>query len=139
MTQSNVAVQLTYRRYNVSKSMEVLFIREMVKHTKQTPILTLVNPGLCYSEFQRDLKGPTAGVIEVMKFLLARKTEVGSRTLVAGITAGSKSHGQFMSNCENEEVAGWVRSERGVKVQKQVYEQTLAVLESIQPGISANI
>jgi len=45
----------------------------------------------------------------------------------------------YMSDCKNQEVAPWIQTEDGARVQKKVYEQTLAVLERIEPGISRNI
>lgn len=35
---------------------------------------------------------------EVIKFLIARTTEVGSRTLVAGAEVGEESHGEYMAD-----------------------------------------
>lgn len=74
-----------------------------------------------------------------MKALLARIAEIGSRTLVAGVCTGPESHGEYMSDCENQEVARWVRTSRGEEVQKKAYEQTLAVLQKIEPGINMNV
>jgi retinol dehydrogenase-12 len=71
--------------------------------------------------------------------MLARTTEVGSRTLVAGVCVGEVSHGKYMCDGVNQEVAGWVRSKRGMMVQKKVYEETLKVLEGICAGVSKNI
>lgn len=38
-------------------------------------------------------------VLHVMKFFLARSTEVGSRTLVTAAAAGPESHGGYMTDC----------------------------------------
>ena len=64
---------------------------------------------------------------------------MGSRTLVAGVTTGEASHGKYMCDCEIQEVSGWVRSEEGKQTQKKVYDQTLALLDRIEPGVSKNI
>jgi len=34
-----------------------------------------------------------------MNMLVARTTEAGSRTLVAGLAAGEESHGKYMADC----------------------------------------
>ena len=69
----------------------------MAKRAKPQVIMNLVNPGLCHSALTRE--SPWA--LEILKFFLARSTEVGSRTLVhAGTEAGAESHGKYLSSCE---------------------------------------
>ena len=113
-------------------------MRELVKHTDKLPVITTVNPGFCQSELGRD-GAPFLQFIKFLRYILARSTEVGSRTLLAGACAGEGSHGMYMSDCTNQKVAPWIETEDGAKVQKRVYEQTLAVLERIEPGISKNV
>lgn len=135
------------RRYPISKLLEVLFVRELVARLRaQTPsdalspvTITLVNPGLCKSSLMREAGGLNLAVMFVANFLLARSTEVGARTLVHGACAGPESHGEFMSDGENQEVEKWIYSETGKKVQAKVFEQTLKVLESRKKGISQGI
>lgn len=113
-------------------------MRELAKHV-DNPIITLINPGLCWSEFGRNIKGIQARFFQIAKTLLARTTEVGSRTLVAGCYPGHQSHGEFMSDSENQEVESWMFTPEGRETQKRVYDQTLAQLEKIEPGVSKNI
>lgn len=62
-------------------------------------IINYLNPGLCHSELGRD-----AGIgLAILKFFLARTTEVGSRTLVAAAAAPADSHGQYQSDSHNVE------------------------------------
>ena len=116
----------------------MLFVRELAKHV-DNPIITLINPGLCWSEFSRNIKGIQARIFQIAKTLLARTTEVGSRTLVAGCCPGQVSHGQFMSDSMNQEVEAWMFTAGGQETQKRVYDQTLVQLEKIDPGVSKNI
>ena len=121
--------------------MEILFVQELVKHTKDNPVITLVNPGLCWSNMvQSDSRVKTA-FFWLMRTILARTTEVGSRNLVAGVIAGPASHGKYMSDGVNQDygVAEWIKTPEGQEKQKRVYDQTLAFLEKISPGISNNI
>ena len=127
------------RRYNVTKLLDILLVRELAKHASAPPVITGVDPGFCYSDFMRDLNGILLYFVSALQWMLARSTEVGSRALVAGACAGKASHGQYMSNCVNEKPAGWISTEKGAEVQRRVYEQTLVVLEEIEPGISKNI
>lgn len=95
-------------RYPVSKLLEVLYARELVAKMspasgtsdKSAPppppppvIINLVNPGFCLSGLMRD---PQIAV-RAFRFLMARSTEAGSRTLVAAACAGTESHGAYMS------------------------------------------
>jgi retinol dehydrogenase-12 len=36
----------------------------------------------------------------LMSAIIARTTEVGSRTLVAGVAGGEESHGAYMADCQ---------------------------------------
>ena len=87
-------------RYPVSKVLEILYGRElaiqMTKSKKPSVIITMVNPGLCHSELARD----AGWAFYFFKLLFARTTEAGSRTLVAGVTAGADGHGQYMSGSQ---------------------------------------
>jgi len=75
-------------------------MREMAEKTvniKPFVIINAVNPGLCYTELNRNLDGGTAMAMKVMKALLAWTAEEGSRTEVYATVAGPKSHGVFIS------------------------------------------
>jgi hypothetical protein len=86
-------------RYPVSKLLEVLYARELAANTKQSGkpevIINLINPGLCHSELARD----AGWALAILKFLLARSTEYGSRTLVDASEGGPQTHGQYLSSC----------------------------------------
>lgn len=91
------------RRYGVTKLLEVLAVRELASivtlSEKPRVIVNCLTPGACYSDFGRaETSWFKSAVFEVAKFLLARTTEVGSRTLVAGAEAGEESHGQYMAD-----------------------------------------
>ncbi|MCJ1456951.1 hypothetical protein MMC28_007317 [Mycoblastus sanguinarius] len=126
-------------RYNVSKLLEVFFCRELAARTKQSDdhgvIINFLNPGLCHSELGRD-----AGLfLDVLKFFLARSTEHGSRALFNAATAGSETHGQYLSQCKVSYPSHLVLSDEGAKVQKRVWDELSQKLETIQPGIMANV
>ncbi|KAI9714152.1 MAG: hypothetical protein M1812_006480 [Candelaria pacifica] len=126
-------------RYNVSKLLEVFFVREIAgllnDNSKPQIVMNYLTPGLCHSELGRD-----AGLMfTVIKYFLARTTEVGSRSLLYASQAGLESHGKFCQNCMIDEPSAFVRSEEGKKTQKRVYDEVMAELEKIQPGIGENI
>ena len=130
-------------RYQITKLLEVLFVREVVarlgsaKAGGQPPvIINLVNPGLCKSNIDRDEK-PAGLVMRAMRALLDRTTEVGGRSMVHGAAAPAGSHGEFMSDGENQDVEWWIYEDVGRRAQRKVFEQTVPILEERKPGIMA--
>ncbi|KAH8901546.1 NAD(P)-binding protein [Thozetella sp. PMI_491] len=128
-------------RYQASKLLEVLFIRELVDRLSSNPdfaahpvIINLVNPGTCYSGLTRDDDKPSFVARLFFKILL-RTTEVGGRCLVLGASAPESSHGEFQSDGKNQEVETWIYTELGKKVQEKVWEQTVPILEARKPDI----
>ncbi|KAF8854286.1 NAD(P)-binding protein [Acephala macrosclerotiorum] len=130
-------------RYAVSKLLEVFFVRELAKKINESKkpkvIVNCMTPGACKSDFHRESTGLKALAMEVMKFLIARTTEAGSRTLFAGAAAGEESHGQFMANCVVAKPSPLVLSEEGAQLQKKLWDQLLKKLEAVRPGIEKNI
>ncbi|KIW91186.1 uncharacterized protein Z519_08081 [Cladophialophora bantiana CBS 173.52] len=125
-------------RYQTSKLLEVLVVRQIApKLTGSGVILNYLNPGLCHSELSRD----GSWVLEVLKFFLARSTEVGSRTLVASAAAEMESHGKYMSDGKvNEgELSPFVRSKDSEVAGEKVWKELSDILEKIQPGVTKNI
>ena len=125
-------------RYSLSKLLEVLVVREVAAGFGQKGIiLNMLNPGLCHSALSKD----GGLVLQIIKLFLARKTEVGSRTLLHAASAGPDSHGKYLSDTRiaDEEVSAFVKSEEGRRTQKQVWSELSQKLEAIQPGILKNI
>ena len=92
--------RLTFRRYWVSKLLQVFPARELAARAQQSGkskiIINYLNPGLCHSDLARD----AGWFLYFMKLLLARTTEYGSRTLVHAANAGEESNGQYLSDCK---------------------------------------
>lgn len=124
-------------RYQVSKLLEVLVVRQIAPRVGGGVILNMLNPGLCHSELSRD-----AGLgLTVMKFFLARSTEVGSRTLVAAGLAGEESHGRYMSDgvVTDQSLSAFARSDEGDRVGKKVWKELGDILNQIEPGVTSNL
>ena len=125
-------------RYPTSKLLEVLVVREIAPKLEGTNIvLNMTNPGLCHSELSRD----GSWFLEVLKFFLARKTEVGSRTLVAPTQAGPETHGKYFhdSKADDGTLSKFVTSDEGKKAQEKVWKELSAILDKIQPAVSSNL
>lgn len=125
-------------RYPLSKLLNVLGVRAMAERrpVDKIPVtINTVNPGLCHSELSRD-----AGFgMVIMKALLARSTEVGSRTLVNAGSAGPETHGEYMSDCQVTRTSDWSLSEEGHKTQERFWNELTAKLEAIKPGVTSNL
>ncbi|EXJ59200.1 alcohol dehydrogenase [Cladophialophora yegresii CBS 114405] len=125
-------------RYPTSKLLEVLVVKQLAPKLASSGVtLNILNPGLCHSELSRD--GPL--FLEVLKFFLARRTEVGSRTLVASAAAGPESHGKYMHDGKVDESAlsPFVRSKDGEAASQKVWQALSDILEKISPGLTANL
>ncbi|KAJ5925291.1 Short-chain dehydrogenase/reductase family protein [Penicillium verhagenii] len=125
-------------RYPLSKLLEVLAVQELAGRVLGSEvIIDMVNPGLCHSQLGRE----AGWTFWLMKQILARSTEIGSRTLVAGILTGLESHGGYMSDgvVDNTAFSEFVRSADGAKARKKVWADVTAILEGVKPGILQNI
>lgn len=66
-------------------------------------VVNIVNPGLCKTNLQSNVRLPKRILAFVTKVLIGRTAEMGSRTLLYGIAAGAESHGKYLSDCEIKE------------------------------------
>ncbi|RHZ57469.1 putative short-chain dehydrogenase/reductase family protein [Aspergillus thermomutatus] len=125
-------------RYQTSKLLQVLVLREMAERMRDDAVVVnMLNPGLCHSQLGRE-----AGIgLALMKMVMARTTEVGSRTLVAGAAAGEESHGAYMTDgkVDNGALSSFVRSEEGKRAQEKVWGELREILEEIKPGVTSNL
>ncbi|KAJ3118622.1 hypothetical protein HK098_005895 [Nowakowskiella sp. JEL0407] len=125
--------------YEVSKLIEILMVREIGERHPAAgfPVtVNCLNPGFCSSEFGREY--PLFSVW-IFKYVLARTSELGSRTLVHGGSSGANTHGEYLSNCEITLPSAFVRSAEGKIVQKRVWNELLLKLDAIEPGVSRNL
>lgn len=119
-------------RYSLTKLMEVFGVRELCSKTSLPVTINCMNPGFCHSEFGRE-----SGVgVAIMRFFLARSTEVGARTLVHAGGSGEESNGQYLSDCEVTQPNKNVLSEDGKRTQERVWKELTAKLEGIRKGIT---
>lgn len=63
-------------------------------------IVNIVNPGAVKTNVMRDLTGFRQIVGKASEKLVARTTEVGSRTLVNAAEGGEETHGQYLDDCK---------------------------------------
>ncbi|KAK1987686.1 short-chain dehydrogenase [Colletotrichum cereale] len=125
--------------YQLSKLLEVLGVRSFAElHPASEYPVTInnVNPGFCHSELARDID---TWSMWLMKRLLARTTEYGSRNLVYAGSAGAESHGHYVSDCGVAKPSPFVRSKEGKEAQDRAWSELVQKLEAIQPGVMSKI
>lgn len=95
-----------HRSSNVSKLLLLFAVRELAMKSSITADFNLVindvTRGMCKSDlFRDDVSWLLASVRAALVFLIARTTEVGSRTLVdtAKPDITPEAHGRFLMNC----------------------------------------
>ncbi|KAL1613641.1 hypothetical protein SLS54_010395 [Diplodia seriata] len=137
-------------RYNVSKLLEVLVVRELAaspslmggdSHSPYPVVVTAPNPGLCASALRREMYEGSFFMrwgVWLMERLLERSSEEGARNFVACASAGEAYHGRYVSDGVPKEPAALVRSEEGAVLQKRVWEELRDILEGIEPGVTRN-
>lgn len=122
-------------RYPLSKLLEVLLVQELASRVRGSEvIINMLNPGLCHSQLARNVDSWT---FTLFKLVLARSTEVGSRTLVAGAAAGLESHGAYMTDAhvENTMLSPFVRSDEGRQAREKLWAELSSILEGVRPGV----
>jgi NAD(P)-dependent dehydrogenase (short-subunit alcohol dehydrogenase family) len=120
-------------RYSTSKLLEVFMIRELAARVAGTGVtMNMVNPGLCHSRLARN----AGWGFWFFKLLLARSTEVGSRTLLAGASADVDSHGTYMSDgvVAQGNLSAFVTSCEGAAAQSKLWDELVKLVDDISPG-----
>ncbi|KAK3307553.1 uncharacterized protein B0T15DRAFT_182220 [Chaetomium strumarium] len=127
------------QQYPISKLLGIFAVRSIAKeHPADTyPVtINLPSPGLCHSNLSREAKGMQHVAFTIMKTLLARPTEKGSRTLVDAGVQGPESHGHYLEDCSIAQPSEVVT--QNPDVQDRLWIELKAKLEAIQPGVTAN-
>jgi len=126
------------QQYPVSKLVQLLLVRAIAHHhpASEFPVtINIVNPGLCWSELAREATG---WGFWLFRLVVARSTEVGSRTLVHAGASGRETHGKYLSDCTMEEPSALVTDAAGREGQERVASELVKAVEAIQPGVSRN-
>ncbi|KAF8557653.1 hypothetical protein OG21DRAFT_1482117 [Imleria badia] len=128
--------------YKFSKLLGVMFVRELASRLPNpTPVsVSAINPGFCDSHITRSVESNAVikVMVRMMKALLARTTEMGSRTLVhPAVESGERArHGRFVSSCEVTEESDYVLSDEGKEISRRVWTETVEVLGKIDPRVN---
>ncbi|KAK7991018.1 Protein dhs-3 [Apiospora arundinis] len=131
-------------RYRVSKMIQLLLVRELANalsaSSKPGKIITsTVNPGFVNTGLMNEAPARMQVVVAGLKRMTARTPEEGARTMVHAAAGGMDTHGQYLSECKVSEPSAFVRSEEGIEVGKQLWEELGTILEEKHPTVMRNI
>ena len=122
-------------QYPLSKMLEIFTVRSIGEKYPASVFPVTVNcvdPGFCLSELSRDF--PTL-TFWIMKLLLARTTEIGSRALIHAASSGADTHGEYLSDCHVAQPAALVTGSEGPVLQDRLWVELTSKLEAIMPGV----
>ncbi|KAI6025269.1 short-chain dehydrogenase [Pisolithus microcarpus] len=125
-------------RYNVSKLLQVLFVRELAARLPSpSPVVACtVQPGFCRSNLFRDLNGTwyARSLVSLMGALLSARTpEQGSRTLVHAAVGDDPlaMHGRYLSSCQVTEEDDYIFTPEGKTFSGRLWTETIDTLSKV--------
>ena len=133
---------MTHDRYNVSKLLEILAVRELASILDKAGVpvtVNAVNPGLCRTQLFRALPFGVRQAVQGLLHVVGRTASMGARTLVSAAAGGPETHGQYLDSAAVWPASKFVTSEAGATAQHRVWAEILGILEGVHPGISKNI
>ncbi|KZT39201.1 NAD(P)-binding protein [Sistotremastrum suecicum HHB10207 ss-3] len=120
------------QRYNVSKALNVFFVKALAARLPSDTLITVdaVTPGFCHSKLTRESKGAVGVLVAILKALIARTTEAGSRNLVYAALSGTQAEmqGKYLNKCQVYEESDYILSAEGQKVQDRLWDETVSIL-----------
>lgn len=135
---------LTEISYNISKTIELLVMRELATRVTSstnhgTITTSLINPGFVDTAIMRHASFAFSLFVSGLKKLMSRTTEEGGRTLVFAAYGGAETHGMYLDDCTVGKVAPWIVSEDGLETQKKLWAELSENLENICPDVMLGI
>lgn len=106
------------------------------KNGKLAVYVQVVCPGYTQSGLgSGDASGPLRLVGNAMKATVARSTEKGARTYIAGLTLGEKGHGRFWQYDRVQPAAPLLVDDKATERQERVWGAVLTALRKDVPGV----
>ncbi|CAM1510741.1 Fc.00g082540.m01.CDS01 [Cosmosporella sp. VM-42] len=129
----------TFAQYPKTKLLEIYAVRQLaalLPLSDSGVIINAVSPGLCYSALDRNGAFPLRLMMAVMRKMLARTAEEGSRNILHAAFGPPDSHGSYYSECEVKDhvIPSWITDKTGQRTQKRVWEDLLKRLNDIGHG-----
>ncbi|KAH7908240.1 short-chain dehydrogenase [Hygrophoropsis aurantiaca] len=133
------------QRYYLSKLLELMFVRELCSRLPDpTPVVVCApNPGFCYSSLARETEANPLHKygFRLLRRLLARSTEMGSRTLVHPAVAPDERsrHGRYLSAYKVTEESDYMLSDEGKEISRRLWAETIEILGTVDPRVNSII
>ena len=129
-------------RYNLSKLLVLLSMRELSQRIEASvragqPRIIVNNPapGWAKTELFRDDYESWPLPQKLVFKAIHRTSEVASRCLVHGLTAGIDSQGEWLSDCRIKPASSFARSQRGHEIQLRIWAELIEKLRNISPDV----
>ncbi|EJU04178.1 NADP-binding protein [Dacryopinax primogenitus] len=123
-------------RYPLTKLFNVMFAKSLSEHIPASNplIANSVNPGFCRSSLGRNVR---SWRFWFYTQLVARTTEVGSRTLVHAAVGKDLDdmYGEYVESCFVSSPSALVRSRRGKMIRDKLWAQTIELLSEVDPEV----
>ncbi|KAH7414239.1 hypothetical protein DE146DRAFT_28687 [Phaeosphaeria sp. MPI-PUGE-AT-0046c] len=131
------------QRYALTKLIEIYAVRamsEMFPVEKTNVAINMVSPGICSTGLARDASVFFRAAQGVIRTVLSRTAEQGSRTILHALLAEEDTHGKHLSGCKVKEhwVPCWMTNSDGQHMQKQIWKELIALMETEYPGCTYN-
>ncbi|CAI7637154.1 unnamed protein product [Penicillium palitans] len=119
-------------RYNTSKLLNILWLRELSSKVGPNLIVNGVNPGLCASTLHRS---DTTPGINTFNKVFAWTAAQGGHNLVDAAVQHLQAQGAYLSEQAIKKPSPFVLSAQGKKAQTKVWNETVALLQEQLPGL----
>lgn len=131
-------------RYNVSKMIELLVMRELASHLTASSkggnvVTSIINPGFVDTAIMRHASFAFSLFVSGLKRLMSRTSEEGGRTLVRAGYGGEETHGMYLDDCVVGKTSPWVVSEDGKETGRRLWAELAEELEKIEPDVMRGI
>jgi retinol dehydrogenase-12 len=126
-------------RYPLSKLLDILLTQQLVAHLpKDYPvIINTMNPGLCYSDLQRE--APSILAKATYTLFNARTAEQGIQNYIYGVSGDRNMHGKYISECQEGPLGPGAKGAQSEAVGARLWQELTEMLEKISPGIVSKL
>ncbi|KAJ7152665.1 hypothetical protein C8R43DRAFT_1067124 [Mycena crocata] len=135
----NDRAQYRIQRYADSKVLVSMWVRELAKHVDaSTVVVNNVCPGMVNTNFDAKQAWWFRQIMGVVRAVTGRSAEAGARTLIYAASAGPETHGELLVDYDVWDRIPLLKTENGRKMQKRLWNETLAATESAAAGSIEN-
>ncbi|KAK9427695.1 short chain dehydrogenase yanD [Lipomyces doorenjongii] len=125
-------------QYIITKLLEMWVMMQIAAATSSSQVIVNAScPGLCKSSLGRHFSLALRVPDNIMKAILGRSAEEGSRTLVSAVTTDEKAHGGFWTHDRIAVPGVLTTTEEGKELNSQFWKEAIEVLSKQNPKIES--